>query len=166
MVYPEGPLELEAVGQRLKEAGVTSLWLTAALFEQMQAYQPEALSGVRQVLAGGDVLSVGRVRERVRSGGILLNGYGPTEGTTFTTVHRVAEEDVGLTVPIGKPVGNTRVYVLDEGMRPVPVGVRGSCTWEGRGWRRGTWGGRSGRRSASCRRRLGTGSGCTGRGMR
>ncbi|WNZ58697.1 AMP-binding protein [Myxococcus sp. MxC21-1] len=133
VVYPEGPLELEAVGQRLKEAGVTSLWLTAALFEQMQAYQPEALSGVRQVLAGGDVLSVGRVRERVRSGGILLNGYGPTEGTTFTTVHRVAEEDVGLTVPIGKPVGNTRVYVLDEGMRPVPVGVRGELYVGGEG---------------------------------
>ncbi|QDE69016.1 non-ribosomal peptide synthetase [Myxococcus xanthus] len=166
VVYPEGPLELEALGRRLKEAGVTSLWLTAALFEQMQAYQPEALSGVRQVLAGGDVLAVGRVRERVRGGGVLINGYGPTEGTTFTTVHRVAEEDVGVTVPIGKPVGNTRVYVLDEGMRPVPVGVRGSCTWEGRGWRRGTWGGRSGRRSASCRRHLGTESGCTGRGTR
>ncbi|WP_163973696.1 AMP-binding protein, partial [Myxococcus sp. CA018] len=45
VVYPEGPLELEALGRRLKEAGVTSLWLTAALFEQMQAYQPEALGG-------------------------------------------------------------------------------------------------------------------------
>ncbi|NVJ19592.1 AMP-binding protein, partial [Myxococcus sp. AM010] len=125
VVYPEGPLELEGLGRRLKEAGVTSLWLTAALFEQMQAYQPEALGGVRQVLAGGDVLAVGRARERARSGGVLVNGYGPTEGTTFTTVHRVAEGEVGATVPIGKPVGNTRVYVLDEGMRPVAEGVRG-----------------------------------------
>ncbi|WP_426757442.1 amino acid adenylation domain-containing protein [Myxococcus sp. Y35] len=137
VVYPEGPLELEELGRTLKEAGVTSLWLTAALFEQMQAYQPQALSGVRQVLAGGDVLPVGRVRERVRGGGVLINGYGPTEGTTFTTVHGVAEEDVGATVPIGRPVGNTRVYVLDEGQRPVPVGVRGELYVGGDGLARG-----------------------------
>ncbi|AKQ66003.1 Non-ribosomal peptide synthetase [Myxococcus hansupus] len=127
VVYPEGALELEELARTLKETGVTSLWLTAALFEQMQAYQPQALRGVRQVLAGGDVLPVGRVRERVASGAVLINGYGPTEGTTFTSVHRMAAvEDVGLgAVPIGTPVANTRVYVMDALLRPVPVGVRG-----------------------------------------
>ncbi|ATB48289.1 non-ribosomal peptide synthetase [Corallococcus macrosporus] len=127
VVYPEGPLELEALARTLEETGITSLWLTAALFEQMQAYQPQALRGVRQVLAGGDVLPVGRVRERVASGAVLINGYGPTEGTTFTSVHRMETvEDVGPgAVPIGGPVANTRVYVLDARLRPVPAGVRG-----------------------------------------
>ena len=127
VVYPEGPLELEELARTLNETGVTSLWLTAALFEQMQAYQPQALRGVKQVLAGGDVLPVGRVRERVASGAVLINGYGPTEGTTFTSVHRMASvADVGVgAVPIGTPVANTRVYVLDAHLRPVPAGVRG-----------------------------------------
>ncbi|WP_342381799.1 non-ribosomal peptide synthase/polyketide synthase [Myxococcus stipitatus] len=135
VVYPAGEVSLEGVGAALRKHGVTSLWLTAALFEQMQAYQPEALRGVKQVLAGGDVLSVARVRERLREGGRLINGYGPTENTTFTTTHAMeAEEEAGgRSVPIGRPVEGTEVYVLDERMRPVAEGVPGELYTGGEG---------------------------------
>ncbi|QSQ15806.1 non-ribosomal peptide synthase/polyketide synthase [Myxococcus landrumensis] len=135
VVYPAGEVSLEGVGEALRKHGVTSLWLTAALFEQMQAYQPEALRGVKQVLAGGDVLSVGRVRERLRGGGRLINGYGPTENTTFTTTHRMEEEEEagGRSVPIGRPVEGTEVYVLDERMSPVAEGVQGELYTGGEG---------------------------------
>ncbi|WXH33848.1 D-alanine--D-alanyl carrier protein ligase [Myxococcus stipitatus] len=133
VVYPAGEVSLEGVGEALTKHGVTSLWLTAALFEQMQAYQSEALRGVRQVLAGGDVLPVARVRERLREGGRLINGYGPTENTTFTTTHTVEREVEGRSVPIGVPVEGTEVYVLDERMSPVGEGVPGELYAGGEG---------------------------------
>ncbi|WP_164002944.1 non-ribosomal peptide synthetase, partial [Pyxidicoccus caerfyrddinensis] len=127
VVYPAGPQSLEELGRTLVASGITSLWLTAALFEQMQARQPEALACVKQVLAGGDVLPVGRVRERLAAGGTLVNGYGPTENTTFSTCHRLERvEQVGArSVSIGRPIRNTTAYVLDEAMQSVPVGVPG-----------------------------------------
>ncbi|AGC45224.1 non-ribosomal peptide synthetase [Myxococcus stipitatus DSM 14675] len=135
VVYPAGEVSLEGVGEALRKHGVTSLWLTAALFEQMQAYEAEALRGVRQVLAGGDVLPMARVRERLREGGRLINGYGPTENTTFTTTYRMErEEEAGVRgVPIGRPVEGTEVYVLDERMRPVGEGVPGELYTGGEG---------------------------------
>nr|WP_244172052.1 non-ribosomal peptide synthetase [Myxococcus virescens] len=126
VVYPAGTPSLEELGRKLESSGVTSLWLTAALFEQMQARQPKALAGVRQLLAGGDALPVLRVKERLAAGGVLINGYGPTENTTFSSTYRMERpEEVGASVSIGRPVKNTVAYVLDGAMRPVPVGVPG-----------------------------------------
>ncbi|WP_286191325.1 non-ribosomal peptide synthetase [Comamonas sp. JC664] len=126
VVYPAGTPSLEELGRKLGEAGVTSLWLTAALFEQMQARQPQALAKVKQLLAGGDALPVARVKERLASGQVLINGYGPTENTTFSSTYRLEKpEDVGATVSIGRPVPNTTTYVLDAQLNPAPVGVPG-----------------------------------------
>ncbi|WP_338045026.1 amino acid adenylation domain-containing protein, partial [Myxococcus vastator] len=126
VVYPAGTPSLEELGRKLESSGVTSLWLTAALFEQMQARQPKALASVRQLLAGGDALPVSRVKERLAAGGVLINGYGPTENTTFSSTYRMEKpEEVGASVSIGRPVKNTVAYVLNGAMRPVPVGVPG-----------------------------------------
>ncbi|WP_116121188.1 non-ribosomal peptide synthetase, partial [Archangium gephyra] len=134
VVYPAGTPTLEELGRALGEYGVTVLWLTAALFEQMQARQPEALGKVRQVLAGGDVLPVERVRERLAAGGVLINGYGPTENTTFSCCNRLeGGEEVGARVSIGGPITNTKAYVLDGEMQPVPVGVVGELYVGGEG---------------------------------
>ncbi len=134
VVYPAGTPTLEELGRALGEYGVTVLWLTAALFEQMQASQGEALGKVRQVLAGGDVLPVGRVKERLAAGGVLINGYGPTENTTFSCCHRMEPgEEVGERVSIGRPITNTKAYVLDGELEPVPVGVVGELYVGGEG---------------------------------
>ncbi|RYZ42467.1 MAG: non-ribosomal peptide synthetase [Myxococcaceae bacterium] len=134
VVYPAGTPSLEELGRKLEESGITSLWLTAALFEQMQAQQPQALAKVKQVLAGGDVLPVGRVKERLATGGMLINGYGPTENTTFSSTHRMERaEEVGSTVSIGRPIRNTTAYVLDGAKQPVPVGVPGELYVGGEG---------------------------------
>nr|WP_279637144.1 non-ribosomal peptide synthetase [Corallococcus praedator] len=138
VVYPAGTPSLEELGRKLEEASITSLWLTAALFEQMQARQPQALAKVKQVLAGGDVLPVGRVKERLTTGGVLINGYGPTENTTFSSTHRMeGPDEVGTTVSIGQPIQNTTAYVLDGTMQPVPVGVPGELYVGGEGLARG-----------------------------
>ncbi|QSQ25383.1 amino acid adenylation domain-containing protein [Pyxidicoccus parkwayensis] len=126
VLFPDRAPSLEELGRALVQHGVTTLWLTAALFEQMMASQPEALASVRQVLAGGDVLSPSAVRARLMQGRMLVNGYGPTENTTFTCCHPMTEPgQVGHTVSIGRPIANTQVYLLDEALEPVPVGVWG-----------------------------------------
>ncbi|MFP2913767.1 AMP-binding protein, partial [Pyxidicoccus sp. 3LFB2] len=111
VLFPARPPTLEELGAALLRHRVTTLWLTAALFEQMAVHQPQALASVRQVLAGGDALSAARVREhlaRLAPGAVLVNGYGPTENTTFTACHRLdAGASFGASVPIGRPISNT-----------------------------------------------------------
>ena len=132
---------VEALGQQLQEEQVSTLWLTAGLFHQMVEAQLEILAGVRQVLAGGDVLGVEQVRAllEVKAGrGVVINGYGPTENTTFTCCYPMQQpEQVGERVPIGYPVGNTTVYVLDEMRQLVAAGVVGELYTGGAGLARG-----------------------------
>src|SRR5271157_4962883 len=96
----------------------------------------DELKPLRQLLAGGDVLSPEHVVKACRAlpGCRLVNGYGPTENTTFTCCYTVADErDLAPSVPIGRPIANTQVYVLDPGMQPVPVGVAGELYTGGDG---------------------------------
>jgi amino acid adenylation domain-containing protein len=117
-----------ALRRAVAEHGVTTLWLTAGLFHQIVDADVECLADVRQVLAGGDVLSVPQVNRflALPGSGVLINGYGPTENTTFTTCHRMARGTVANgPIPIGRPIANTSAYILDADLRPVPVGVIG-----------------------------------------
>ncbi|MFP2933044.1 amino acid adenylation domain-containing protein, partial [Pyxidicoccus sp. 3LG] len=137
VLFPPHAPSLEELGAALVRHRVTTLWLTAALFEQVALHQPQALASVRQVLAGGDALPAQRVREhlsRLAPGAVLVNGYGPTENTTFTACHRLeAGATFGASVPIGRPISNTRVYVLDAGLKPVAPGVPGELYTGGDG---------------------------------
>jgi amino acid adenylation domain-containing protein len=124
---PEQP-SLDSLARAVAEHGVTLLWLTAGLFHAVVEQRIGALRGVRQLLAGGDVLSVPHVRRVLAElpGTRLVNGYGPTENTVFTTCHAVeALAEDGAAVPIGRPIANSRVRVLDAWMQPVPEGVPG-----------------------------------------
>src|SRR6266498_1972183 len=110
----------------LREHGITIAWLTAALFNQLADAEPAMFAPLRALLTGGDVLSPRHV-ELVRAANpnlALYNGYGPTENTTFTTVHRIDRRYDGP-VPIGRPIRGTTVLVLDEENRPVPPGTAG-----------------------------------------
>ena len=141
VVSPPGTLSLDEIGELLVRHRVSVLWLTSALFNRMVDEQLEALAGVRQVLAGGEALSGSHVRRflgRIGESGRLVNGYGPTENTTFTCCHVMRRGDEpGATVPIGRPIANTRVYVLDATRHPVPAGVVGELYAAGDGLARG-----------------------------
>jgi amino acid adenylation domain-containing protein/non-ribosomal peptide synthase protein (TIGR01720 family) len=140
VIMPPHTPSLQELGQALKQYQVTTLWLTAGLFHLMVDEQIEDLKGVRQLLAGGDVLSVGHVKKVLQEikGLTLINGYGPTENTTFTCCYPITEPSlVGISVPIGRPIANTQVYLLDEYLQPVPVGVPGELYIGGDGLARG-----------------------------
>ena len=143
VLAPAGPPSLAELAALLEENRVSVLWLTAAMFRLMVDEQLDALHGVRQVLAGGEALSVPHVNRYLSDlpeGSRLVNGYGPTENTTFTCCHvMVSGMRVEATVPIGQPISNTRVYVLDAHGHPVPVGVVGELYAAGDGLARGYW---------------------------
>ena len=140
VVFPAGRSALEELGQVIRDRGVTTLWLTSALFSQMVENHLASLSGVRQLLAGGEALSLPHVKKMLESlgEGRLINGYGPTENTTFTCCHVMTRDSqLGQSVPIGRPISNTTVYILDGQMNPVPVGVAGELYIGGDGLARG-----------------------------
>jgi aspartate racemase len=135
-IAPPGVPTVSELATILKRYEVTTLWLTAGLFHQVVDHGIGALTGLRQLLAGGDVVSVHHARRIVEEvpGCRLINGYGPTEGTTFTCCHLVTADSVRRrSIPIGRPIRNTRVYVLDRYRRPVPVGVAGDLWIAGDG---------------------------------
>jgi acyl-CoA synthetase (AMP-forming)/AMP-acid ligase II len=112
------------------------LWLTVWLFNQyaqaLSAYAP----ALRYLLVGGDVLDPQVIAQLLRSGAPanLLNGYGPTETTTFASTYRILGPAAeGRSIPIGRPIGNTQIYLLDGHAEPVPVGVEGEICIGGAG---------------------------------
>jgi amino acid adenylation domain-containing protein len=127
------------VRRAIAEHGVDLLWLTASLFHLFVDEDPDALQGVKQLLAGGETLSpkhVARALERV-PGITIINGYGPTEGTTFSTFYRADPAGVPEPVPLGGPIANTQVYVLDANLNVSPAGAIGEICIGGDGLARG-----------------------------
>jgi len=140
VLFPGAVPSLAELDACVARHGVTTLWLTAGLFHQVVKRRIELLRPVRQLLAGGDVLAPDQVHQLLAAlpGCTLINGYGPTENTTFTCCHMVREPlRPGRSVPIGRPIANTTAYVLDRHLQPVPLGVAGELCAGGAGLARG-----------------------------
>ncbi|XYI02142.1 amino acid adenylation domain-containing protein [Sorangium sp. So ce1128] len=140
LVPHETLLSPEALPALLRREGVTILFLTTALFHQLARVSPGAFRGLSCLVVGGDALSPKLSAEVLEQSAPerLVNGYGPTENTTFSTAHVVRAVPEGASrVPIGRPISNTRAYVLDRRLQPVPVGVPGELYVGGDGLARG-----------------------------
>ncbi len=117
------PSALEA---HLTKHRVTVLFLTTSLFNRIAHEAPAMFRTLRILVFGGEAADAASVRLVLDNGmpQRLVNGYGPTETTTFAICHGI-ESVAGATVPIGRPIANTRVFLLDGAGQPVPVGVSG-----------------------------------------
>ncbi|PHM49273.1 non-ribosomal peptide synthetase [Xenorhabdus miraniensis] len=118
----------QAFVQVLQTHRVTVLWLTVGLFNRLAAELSPVLPQIHILIVGGDVLNPNVIAQVLRNNPPqqLLNGYGPSEGTTFTTTYRITELPAGTTtLPIGRPISNTRLYLLNAYGQPVPLGATG-----------------------------------------
>ncbi|MCS7475599.1 non-ribosomal peptide synthetase [Umezawaea endophytica] len=138
VVAPPEDLDADVLRDLVTRHGVTALWLTAGLFRVLVQDSPDCLAGVAEVWTGGDVVPAAAVRRVLAAcpGLVVVDGYGPTETTTFASAHRMTDH-VPDTVPIGTPLDGMSAYVLDDRLRPVPVGVPGELHLAGAGLARG-----------------------------
>ncbi|WP_410644344.1 amino acid adenylation domain-containing protein [Amycolatopsis sp. lyj-346] len=140
VLAPPGRIEPSGLAELVAHHGLTALWLTAGLFRLVAEQDPACLRGLREVWAGGDVVPPDAVRSVLAAcpGLVVVNGYGPTETTTFALSGPVRDAaDLGGTVPIGRPLAGMTAYLLDPGLRPVPPGVTGELYLAGAGLARG-----------------------------
>nr|QEO74596.1 condensation domain-containing protein [uncultured bacterium] len=140
VIAPPGDVDPAMLRRMVTEHGVTGIWLTAGLFRMVSSDDPACLRGAREVWTGGDVVPAAAVRRVLEACPELtvVDGYGPTETTTFATSHPMpGGEPVPDVVPIGRPLDNMRVYIVDGHLRPVPVGVPGELCIAGAGLARG-----------------------------
>ena len=140
VIFPSSKPSLHELGQVLLRDHITTLWLTAGLFHQMVDHHIDSLQSLQQLLAGGDVVSPTHVKHALQHlpRCTLINGYGPTENTTFSCCHPMSHpSQVGNSTPIGRPIANTQALILDHHLNPVPIGVTGELYVGGDGLARG-----------------------------
>ncbi|MGC9184392.1 MAG: amino acid adenylation domain-containing protein, partial [Thiomonas sp.] len=132
-VIPTGP----GIARSIATQGVNSAWLTAALFNAIVDDDPAWLRGLTQLLTGGEALSVAHVRRALNAlpDTALINGYGPTECTTFTATYRIPHDlpPDTTSIPIGQPIQDTHVLVCSASGELLPRGMVGELCVGGRG---------------------------------
>ncbi|MGW1507576.1 amino acid adenylation domain-containing protein, partial [Streptomyces mirabilis] len=141
VVAPPGRLDAADLAQTIAGQDVTGLFVSAGLFRVLAEEHPACFQGVREIWAGGDVVSPAAVRRVLATcpGTIVANEYGPTETTVFSAVNPLHHPDQvpDTVVPIGPPLWNTQLYVLNHTLQPVAPGVPGDLYIAGDGLARG-----------------------------
>ncbi|MDP4146802.1 MAG: amino acid adenylation domain-containing protein [Bacillota bacterium] len=131
-------MQAELLEEFVTNHNITILWLTSELFNQIADANLGVFKNLRYLLVGGDVLSikyinlVRRKYENIK----IINGYGPTENTTFSTIYLI-EKTFNSNIPIGKPISNSNAYILDKNNKLMPIGVYGELCVSGDGLSRG-----------------------------
>ncbi|OAR27001.1 non-ribosomal peptide synthetase module [Streptomyces sp. ERV7] len=123
---------LEDLARHVERHGVTVAFFTTALFHQLAARRSRVFGQLRSVVVGGEAMAARQARDVLAAFPWLelVNGYGPTETTTFATAHTVTGHDCDAPPPIGRPIAGATVHVLDADGNPVPDGDRGEL-WVG-----------------------------------
>jgi amino acid adenylation domain-containing protein len=138
VMFPPGTPSLSEMGEFISRTQVTTLFLTTGLFHQFIDADLGSIGAVRQLLTGGDALSsthLSKALEQIEHCQ-FVNCYGPTESTVMVCCYRVTPDYSATAVPIGRPISNSRVYIIN-GMQPVSIGERGELFVSGAGLGRG-----------------------------
>ena len=138
VLYPDGaPVTAAGLRDVISSVKVTTAWLTASLFDAIVTHDAHCLSPVQELVIGGECLSVPHVQQalaalpRTR----IVNGYGPTENTTFTTCYAIPRDlpSSAVRIPIGRAIRGTQVLIVDDALQPVPIGIEGELVVLGQG---------------------------------
>ena len=140
-LFPAYLATLDQLGEFIINEKITIAWLTSTLFNQVVDCRLESLNRLKMLLIGGEALSKNHVRKFLDEGNatVLINGYGPTESTTFTCCYTIPKQlnNNLRSIPIGRPISNTLVFILDKNLRIVPTGIPGELYVGGAGLARG-----------------------------
>jgi amino acid adenylation domain-containing protein len=141
IIHPEDVPDAGSLGRAIAQEGVNTMWLNASLFNVIVDQQPAVLAPLEQLLIGGEALSVEHVRRAYRHlpRTQIINGYGPTENTTFSCCFAIPRDlpPSARSVPLGRPIAHSSAYVLDQRLRPLPWGLIGEIYLGGDGVARG-----------------------------
>ena len=142
VIPPDGTLSISDLATAVASHDVNTLWLTSGLFHAVADTNPLTFEKVDQVIVGGDVVSPPHVKKVMDAcpNITVINGYGPTE-SNVTNAHPITYEDTvsGKSLPIGKAIPGTQIFIVDEAMNPVPAGIQGELCIAGRGLALGYW---------------------------
>lgn len=135
-------LDNQRFSESITKNKISILWLTSALFNHLYKQNAQILHSIPKLLVGGEKLNTQIIKQFVADKGnkayFLMNGYGPTECTTFSVCYKVPKDIASFSsIPIGKPINNTRCYILDKFFQPVPIGVVGELYIGGEGVAKG-----------------------------
>jgi amino acid adenylation domain-containing protein len=137
VLYPGRVPTAGVLREVIRREGVTTAWLTGSVFNAVVDEDAGSLAPLRQLLAGGEALSVSHVARAAAAlpATALVNGYGPTECSVLACCYRIPRpvDPTAASIPIGPPIANTKAYVLDARLEPVPLGVRGELYLGGPG---------------------------------
>lgn len=136
VIFPEQHFDLYGLQQVIKKENITTMWLTSSLFNLVIDNDPHILIDIKELLVGGEELSVTHVVKALKylPNTTLINGYGPTENTVFTCCYKIPKSfSYARSVPIGTSINNTQVYILDSKKQPVLAGVAGELYISGDG---------------------------------
>ncbi|WP_277375760.1 non-ribosomal peptide synthetase [Paenibacillus polymyxa] len=138
LIEKEELLSADILGMRMAQYQITMAWFTAPLLNQLIDDKPSIFTGLRLIMTGGDALSPQHMKllRAAQPDLTIVNAYGPSENTIFTSFHTI-QEDYDHNVPIGKPVANTQVYILNASNQLQPIGVPGELCIGGEGLARG-----------------------------
>ncbi|WP_025028876.1 non-ribosomal peptide synthetase, partial [Caldalkalibacillus mannanilyticus] len=140
LIKKEALLHMESLAQIIEEENISLFFITTALFNALVDQDPSCLKGVKNILFGGEKVSVSHVRRALETvgKGKLIHVYGPTESTVFATAYPIHELHEHVeTIPIGYPISQTEVYILDRHHQLQPIGVPGEICIAGDGLARG-----------------------------
>ncbi|WP_046759183.1 non-ribosomal peptide synthetase, partial [Kordia jejudonensis] len=139
IVYPHDEVDLELINDTIQKYNVNTTWFTSGLLDQWVESDIAALP-LQYMLCGGDVLtpsSISLLYEKLPEI-TIINGYGPTENTTFTACYRIPKHaETYKSIPIGYPITGTSIYILDDNLDIVPMGVAGELCTGGAGLSKG-----------------------------
>jgi amino acid adenylation domain-containing protein/non-ribosomal peptide synthase protein (TIGR01720 family) len=132
-------LDNQLLKEVIRSKSVNKMWFTSSWFNQLVETDISLFKTLETILVGGEKLSeyhIGKLRQ-IYPGIEIINGYGPTENTTFSLTYPIKESALPQTIPIGRPLTNRSAYVLDGSQRLVPIGVPGELYVSGSGLARG-----------------------------
>lgn len=139
VLFPHQKPTVAEIEKEIDRWGLTAIYLTTGLFDRFIECGPDNLGTIRRLMTGGDVLSVRSANRAIEimNNGTLYNDYGPTECTELSTCYKLTSPHLSGPIPIGRPLSNTTIHILDRFQQPVPIGVAGEIYIGGDGVARG-----------------------------